>query len=249
MNGIIGTTLIHLHSVDSTNISAAEILNWETLEEGTVITAFEQYAGRGQKNTRWESNPGENITMSTVIYPAFVNAAEMFCISEFVSLAIHEFLTEEVGECVHIKWPNDILVDSRKICGILIENALRGNSLSHSIIGIGLNLNQNDFNQYKPEAVSLSALTGKIYDRTNCIEKLSKKLDKYYALLKSGKQDLLHELYLNKLFRYKEKHPYEVRGAIIHACLEDVKKDGRLVLKNGSNTELFFDVKEVKFIY
>src|ERR1700747_2779313 len=138
-----GRNIIELSECASVNTHATELLKAVKLPEGTVIYTKKQTAGRGQRGNTWVSEDGKNLTMCFVFHPNFLNAANSFLLSMTVSLALHDLLTELLTEKqeVKIKWPNDILIDGKKVAGILIENVLREEQLSSSVIGIGLNLN------------------------------------------------------------------------------------------------------------
>lgn len=133
---------------------------------GLVVAAREQTAGRGQRGNTWESGPGLNLSFSIVLRPGDLHAARQFCISEAVALAVAETVEEElrrngVGDPVYVKWPNDIYVGDRKICGILIENTVTGTHIDKSIVGIGLNVNQREFLSDAPNPVSIIQLTAR----------------------------------------------------------------------------------------
>ncbi|MDE5927427.1 MAG: biotin--[acetyl-CoA-carboxylase] ligase, partial [Duncaniella sp.] len=129
---------------------------------GTVVMAREQTAGRGQRGNSWEAEPGCNITLSLLLRPEGLHPARQFVISQAVSLAIADLVSHFVAAPVSIKWPNDIYVDDRKICGILIENTITGTSIDRTIVGIGLNVNQTEFRSDAPNPVSMRQLMPKI---------------------------------------------------------------------------------------
>ena len=156
--------IIWLQSVDSTNEEAKRHIS--DIDNLSVLSALEQTAGRGQRGNSWTSAPGENLMFSIVlkyscdpIAPGHgllkpLHARDQFVLNEIASLSVVDFLSRH-GISAMIKWPNDIYVDEKKICGILIENSFRGKSISSSIIGIGLNINQRNFNVNLPNPTSL----------------------------------------------------------------------------------------------
>ena len=155
----IPVKVVHLNTVDSTNNYIAKLVQMNNVDSGTVVLADFQTAGRGQRGTNWQSVSGENMIASLYVEWTTLDLAHQFRISMYVALGICKFLRAHNVEAM-IKWPNDILVHSKKICGVLIENQSRGNLISSSVIGIGLNVNQLDF----PDGIngiSLSNLTGK----------------------------------------------------------------------------------------
>lgn len=151
--------IIWLESVDSTNNEAKRRI--ARLADMSVIAAYEQTAGRGQRENIWLSEPGKNLTASIVLKHdgtilSRVSADNQFIISEMISKAVVGLLAD-YGVVARIKWPNDIYVGDKKICGILIEHTLRGSSIINSIIGVGLNVNQTEFDESLPNPTSLAA--------------------------------------------------------------------------------------------
>jgi BirA family biotin operon repressor/biotin-[acetyl-CoA-carboxylase] ligase len=170
-----------------------------------------QSAGRGQPGNAWESEEDKNLLLSIIVYPGTVAPPDQFIISMSVSLAISDFLTLH-GIKSTIKWPNDIYVDDRKIAGILIENSVRGSSIENSIIGIGLNVNQQRFRGNAPNPVSMSMLTGTTFDTGTCLMELLTFLDLRYKNLIRGDSGAIREEYLRSLYRTGEWHDYITEG-------------------------------------
>lgn len=165
--------VIWLDTVDSTNSEALRRL--PELPSGTVIAAREQTAGRGQRGNSWFSEPGKNLTFSIVLKygPSGLEplpAADAIWLNYLISVAVVDFLQSHAIWC-KVKWPNDVYVGRNKICGILIENVLSGDSLAASVIGVGININQREFPQLA-NATSLWSLTGKVSSLEGCLEKL-----------------------------------------------------------------------------
>ena len=148
-------------TIDSTNNRIA--LDKEDLADKTVYMTDFQTAGKGQRGNGWESAKAENLLFSILFKPSDILAENQFIISQAVTLGIVEYVRSK-GITAKIKWPNDIYVNDRKICGILIENSVNGNNLVSSIVGIGFNLNQLTFSPDIPNPVSLSTLTDVRYD-------------------------------------------------------------------------------------
>ena len=149
------------------------------------MAAREQTAGRGQGTHTWYSTKGKNLTFSILYNPEMLLAQDMILITCATTLGIRDYLREK-GVTARIKWPNDIWVGDRKICGILIENILDGKRIRHSIIGIGLNLNEKDWPSDLPNPVSLGNITGKTYDTDTELELLTKKIRRRFALIDSS---------------------------------------------------------------
>lgn len=197
---IIGSELIFVKNLPSTNTYAASLLRDNELTEGTVIHTNHQSSGRGQGGNKWESEDGKNLLISIVLFPSMIIPAEQFFLSMAISLGICDFL-DKYTSSVSIKWPNDIYVNNDKIAGILIENSIMGNIIEHTIAGIGINLNQTKFLSDAPNPVSLSNLTGKEYDVSECLWQLVTDLDKRYKSLLSGETARIKAEYFSKLYR------------------------------------------------
>ena len=182
---IMGSKIIFLPTLTSTNAYASRLLKNGTLPEGTVIYTNYQSAGKGYFGNKWESEDGKNLLVSIILYPSFIKPEDQFCISMAISLAICDFLEGYINGCA-IKWPNDIYVNNDKIAGILIDSALSGESIEYTVVGIGLNINQEKFSKSVPNPTSLNIISGKTYNITDCLNKLLTALDKRYKQLISG---------------------------------------------------------------
>ena len=144
--------IIWLASIDSTNEEAKRRIS--DIDNLSVVSALEQTSGRGQRGNAWDSTPSENLLFSIVLKSPSIKAEEHFALNEITALSVIDFLST-YGVKAKIKWPNDIYVGEKKICGILIENSFRGKSISSSIVGIGLNINQRNFNVNIPNPTSM----------------------------------------------------------------------------------------------
>lgn len=221
---------------------------------GTVVTAYAQTAGRGQRGNSWESAPGENITMSILLRPEGVQPAAQFIISEAVSVGIVRVLRRYLPAVpeVAVKWPNDIYVGDGKICGILIEHAIVGRRIDYSVAGIGINVNQSRFLSDAPNPVSMTQFTGCRYEvgmlvREFAAEILSE-IDK--ATLSQGGAEVLHASYLSMLWRRDGFHPYHdaLTGRDIMARIADVALTGHLTLVTPGGESATYAFKEVSAI-
>ena len=184
--------IIWLQQAESTNRSIREASSG--LDNLSVIAAVEQTAGRGQGTHTWYSTPGKNLTFSLLVRPVQLKAADMILLTCATTLGIRDYLHGH-GVEARIKWHNDIWVGDRKICGILIENILDGELIAESIIGIGLNLNEEGWPTDLPNPVSLKELTGKEYDLRRELPSLHSKICRRFALLDSvaGRKELQEE--------------------------------------------------------
>ncbi len=156
----------------STNTQVTE---YPLSEEGVIVAVRCQTGGRGQKGNSWEAQPGKNLTFSAMWKPRGIAAREQFSISEAVALAVVDFL-EDAGINAKVKWPNDIYVDDRKICGILIEHSVMGTEISRTIAGVGINVNQREFLSGAPNPVSMASIAGTEFPTERLLEDFEMKL-------------------------------------------------------------------------
>ncbi|MBS7564405.1 biotin--[acetyl-CoA-carboxylase] ligase [Mucilaginibacter sp. Bleaf8] len=245
----VAQKLVTLKEVDSTNTYLKNILaNSTPVPEGTVIMAESQYAGRGQQQNRWYSSTGESLAFSILLNPAFLKPDQQFDLTRAISLGIHEALVPLLGEAVKIKWPNDVYVDKRKMGGILIENTIRGNAIKHSIIGIGLNINQDNFPEWVPNAVSLKQILHKDYDLKALLFELCAGIESWYIKLRAGETSLIRERYLQALYRYNEPALYTAAGEVFEGTITTVTDNGLLKVVHEQKPHLY-NLKEIEFLH
>jgi BirA family biotin operon repressor/biotin-[acetyl-CoA-carboxylase] ligase len=186
-----------------------------------------------------------NLTFSVLLRPSFLSIKNQFALTTIASLAVHDYLKSKQVEDVKIKWPNDILVDNKKICGMLIENSIHGESINQSIVGIGLNINQTEFPVVT--ATSLAKTSGKSFDLNEEWNLLLEKLEGRYLQLRSGKQNELKKEYLDQLLGMNRKQKFSLNGAEIIGMIKNVSESGELlVLLDG--IERSFSLKEISFV-
>ncbi len=238
----------NFHSIPSTNQYCIELLSKSNPKPFTVISADFQTAGVGQIGSKWVSDSGQNALMSIIIYPTFINVLESFKLQFLASLACVEVLTPFIeGNKVSVKWPNDILVDQKKIAGVLIRNIFMGSSIRSSVIGFGLNVNQMDFAGVEQPVASMKSTTGADYDVPEIRNLLCEKFKTLYGLLENGKS--LKELYLMMLYGYEEPFSfYDMKEqSYKQGEITDVLGSGHLMVRVGTVVEKY-DFKEIKFI-
>ena len=240
-----GKNLVYVPQCHSTNVLAAELgQKIETLD-GTLVITDHQTSGRGQRGNKWESQPGKNLTFSLIFKPFFLAVKDQFKLNEAVSNGIADYVTKKVAEKVHIKWPNDILVQDKKICGMLIENHLSGEEIIYSVVGIGLNVNQLFFPHL--QAGSLKACTGMEYELAHELTELLGEVEARYLQLRRGSLSGLEESYLQRLYRKDEIHSFSAEGKVFDGMITGVSDAGQLQMNIGAETRLF-GVKEVTFL-
>lgn len=241
----IGKNIISLPKCHSTNDIAADISQSNRLFEGTVIITQEQTIGKGQRGNIWKSQPNLNLTFSVALEPKFLQIKDQFFLNIITSLAIADALSDLVKIELKIKWPNDIYSDEKKLGGILIENSVKGNVLNTAVIGIGLNINQKEFDGL-PNATSVFNITDEVFDLEKVLNVVLRNIEKRYLQLKSGDFEQLRQAYLEKLYWYQEEHTFlsdsEFTGVII-----GIDEYGKLLVERDNETKAF-DLKEIKFV-
>lgn len=240
----------HLERVDSTNKHALDLINNLKAEEGLVIWADEQTHGKGHGGNYWESEAGKNLTFSLVLKPETIDPGEQFILTQMVSVAIRNMVARFVAdEAVKIKWPNDIYIAHDKVAGILIQNTLSGNKIDFSLVGIGLNVNQEIFSSDAPNPVSLIHYSGITFTVENILSLLLIEINTCYSKLGSrGQIEKLNEDYLKNLYRYRQLGRYHDGKTEFTAWLEGIGEYGRLKLKKEDGKICLFDFKEVEFV-
>ena len=257
-----------LEEVGSTNSYAA--LHAAQLDDMTMILANSQSAGRGQRGNSWESEPGKNLTFTLIHRPQDFPARRQFLLSEATALAVVDFLRSEGVEAM-VKWPNDIYVDNRKICGILIEHSLIGARIEHSRLGVGININQERFLSDAPNPVSLVQLTGRPLDLSSATARIGNALavrlaqaakeiqaeaaeseKAQTATPDASSHQSLHEEFLSRLWRHDSlPHPFRIRetGREFQGTIQTVRPDGFIEIQDpASPSPLSFAFKEVEFL-
>ena len=241
--------VVEFEEVGSTNDIAEKLLSEGRLVEGSVIIAQFQRQGKGLGPNVWESLPGKNLLMSMVFYPSFIEPARQFLLHKISSLAVMEtvrFFTQ--SENIFIKWPNDIYSGNRKIAGILTKNIISGSSIVSSVIGIGLNVNQDSFSKNLPNPVSIKMITGRELEIRQVLNQLCTKFGYYYDLLHNKEIPLIDNLYLKSLLNLKVEAKYRAGGNIFTGEIQDVTDFGRLQVKHGNRIREF-DIKEIEYLF
>ena len=240
---------IKYDTVHSTNTSVSELIKQGKMEEGTVVIADYQEAGRGQGEHSWLSRRGENLLMSLLLFPAFLSASQQFHLSRVASLGLCDAL-EEVGVDPVIKWPNDILTKRGKIAGILIEHGIISGHIAHTIIGIGLNLNQTQFPPFPMPATSLQLETGKFIRVAEMGKIVESCLLGRYRELKDGLQNTLEKEYLRKLFMAGIPSQFKAGDELFEGIIRGVTDSGELMVEIRGDLRTFgYDAISMEMIH
>lgn len=241
----IGKNLVFVPECHSTNDLAIQLSQKPSTPEGTVVITDSQTAGRGQRGSTWKASPGMNLTFSVILKPKALDLKDQFYLNIFTSLAIHDYLKTKTNAPVSIKWPNDLLADGKKISGILIENQLKGNQFSNTVVGIGLNINQQDFELLT--ATSLATVTEKKFDLPEELEALLSILEARYLELIRGHYKKLMEMYLSVLHWHHAIHTFSSNGEAFDGTIIGVDDIGRLKIETNHGVRIFA-VKEIVYV-
>ena len=246
----IGQKVIHLNEVGSTNTYAIDLLKDVKVPEGTVIITDKQSNGRGQRGNVWLAEPSMNLTFSCILSPSFLNASNHFYLSKIIALAIYDALTEITKGSQHdikIKWPNDILVNNKKIAGVLIENNFRSDQVQHSVIGIGINVNQENFGEFQNKATSLKLIHASVSVK-EVLAIVCKYIEIWYLKLRSREAyQAINEKYMERLFLLNQWENYSSGGSNFMGRICAVEDDGKLLMELENKSFKKFDVKQIVF--
>ena len=226
--------VIKLDAIDSTNEFLKQLDAAENLENFTIVTAENQTKGKGQMGSVWDSDAGKNLIMSILLKNTIIDVNAIFTLNIAVALAIYKGLETVNIPALSIKWPNDILVEGKKLAGILIENQITKGHLDSSIVGFGLNVNQPEFSTYPWEATSMINLLGVETDLDQVLETYRRELEIAYELT-FRPFDELYTRYSSSLYGLSSELTFFQGNKKVQGRLSNVDASGRLVLNiNGS---------------
>lgn len=238
--------IIKLQEIDSTN---AYLRNYTPAEgeEMTVVTAEYQSAGKGQGKNTWESNHGENLLFSILCHPKDVPAKRQFILSQAIALAIRDALRMYIGD-IKIKWPNDIYWHDHKLGGVLIQCTLTGVNVKDCILGVGIDVNQKEFENLTKNPISLYQITGRDIDRNDLLNSIIEEFQHYLMMIDEGDYDHIVADYKESLYRANGYHQYRDEKGEFLARFVTIEPSGRIVLKDEDGMLRTYAFKEVKFM-
>lgn len=234
-------------TLESTNLYAQERIKSKKITTNCVIVAKHQTVGKGQRGSRWSSNYGENMLISFVLFPEFLMVEDAFYLSKITSLALFDFVCSMTEGQVKIKWPNDLYVQNKKIAGILIENNIIGSKISSSVLGIGLNVNQMEFDQ-NLNATSLSLENKKKYQLTELPFGLLKHFESRWKELQNSERQKIDSDYLSRLYAFGENKLFEDENGDFKGRIVGLAQNGLLKVHKDNGTTQLYDIKELKFL-
>jgi len=224
----------------STNTHAIRLARQNADKNGTVIHAFWQTAGRGQRESVWLTDPYQNLTFSLIYHPKDLLITDQNILAKVVALSVFDFLKDYNCSNIEIKWPNDLLVNRKKIAGILIENVIEGKLILKSVIGIGVNLNQNAFPDDISHATSVYLETSKSLSVQNSRDFLLEKIAFWINKFENDAIEEINDAYFKRLYGTKKWIQVEVEGVNLKAVLKSINQHGLVNLMFENGTEKLF---------
>ncbi|MEO6681273.1 MAG: biotin--[acetyl-CoA-carboxylase] ligase [Ginsengibacter sp.] len=237
--------MIILQNVDSTNNYAMELIQKNSITSGTGVFALHQTDGKGRRGKGWKAMPGQNILLSTVTEMTWQPVSEQFQLSVAVALACRNFISTYVNERVCVKWPNDIFIDDSKAAGVLIENVIKGTLWQWAVIGTGININQDEFEEVDANVTSLKKQTGKEYDVLKLAEDLKTAILQQIKNLKEGKFDQMLLEYNQHLYAKDQLVKLKKGNVVFETTIHSVSASGQLITSDVMERQFSFD--EVTF--
>ncbi|MFL2643596.1 MAG: biotin--[acetyl-CoA-carboxylase] ligase [Flavobacteriales bacterium] len=240
--------IIKLDAIDSTNSYLKKIILNKDVSDSTIVTAKFQTKGKGQLGANWESEDSKNLIFSIYKKDLGIKVKDQFIISIIVSLALIKTLKKNNLPSLCIKWPNDIMSDNKKICGILIENILKQNYIKHSVIGIGLNVNQTIFDNL-PNASSIKNLTGTTHKKDEILKELASNINRGFEEIEKFKSEMIFKKYEELLYRINKPSTFKnSKGENFTGFIKGVTTLGRLNVMLEDNKLESYDLKEISIL-
>ncbi|ESU25251.1 biotin--acetyl-CoA-carboxylase ligase [Flavobacterium enshiense DK69] len=241
--------IIKLDATPSTNDYLKALLTKQFVENFTVVTTENQTLGRGQMGAVWEVETGKNLTFSVLVKDVLPDINTIFHLNVLVAVCLTEVLEELKIPNIAIKWPNDILADNKKIAGILIENSLKSGGEIVSVVGIGLNVNQKNFDGL-PKAGSLFGIVNREFDKDAILISIVETLKRSVALLQNKDYGLFWEKYNQRLFKKGLPMPFEDKdGLRFMGIIQGVTANGKLEVLLEDDSIKTFEIKEIQMLY
>ena len=239
-------------SIGSTNTYLRELNGGDPAYDYEVAVADFQTAGRGQKGNTWESEQGKNLLFSILAHPKGIKVQEQFYISQAIALAVSDAVIAAAGPeyaaDFSVKWSNDIYYKDFKMAGILIENTLQGSSILNTVVGVGLDVNQEVFVSDAPNPISLKNITGRDYDRDALLDDIIARFIGYMELDTPSQRAGVDELYRSRLYRRQGYYKFRDENGVFEACIEGIRPDGCLMLQTRSGEHRTYEFKQVQFV-
>lgn len=240
--------IIKLSAINSTNDFLKDLLATSHVENFTVVVAEHQTAGRGQMGAQWSVEAGKNLTFSLLIRDLLTTINGVFDLNVAIAVSIAQALTDFNIPGLSVKWPNDILAGNKKLGGVLIENSIKSSGEIYSVIGIGININQDDFRGL-PKATSISVMSGRLMDKEKVMDAILDKILKNVAVLQNGDVSILWSAYHEMLFKKGVPMPFQKEDRQFMGMIQGVSKNGNLQVLLEDESVVEYGLKEVQLLY
>lgn len=242
-------SIIKLNAIDSTNDFLKDLSRNQLLDNFTTVVAQKQTKGKGQMGANWDSEEGKNLIMSILVKDILQNVDEIFHLNVAIALSVLQVLQNCKVPNLSVKWPNDIMSDHKKICGILIENSFKSDTKIESIVGIGLNVNQQQFENL-PKASSIAVITNAEFDLDIILIKIIFQIKKNCSWILSNQSDKLWQEYHKQLFKINVPMAFEDANQIkFMGIIKGVSPEGRLEVAVEDDSVKSFGIKEVQILF
>lgn len=224
------------------------MLRQNDVENFTSVWALHQTAGRGQRGNSWVTESGKNLTFSILIRLNSFNIFQQFELNQLISLSILDVLKRYLP-FVQLKWPNDILADQKKIAGILIENTIQGNLIKHSIVGIGLNVNQTEFDSSLSHATSLKKILEIDFNLNYLLLEIQNSIHFRIEQFENNNYNIIDKEYTQNLFGWQEWKTFKTLDkSTFEGKIIGISQEGKLMLENKDASIKVFEMKEISFV-
>lgn len=249
----LDTSIQVFDTLSSTNDIMKELVSKESVKEGQIILTEFQTKGKGQIKNSWFSSPRENLLFSIYLKPSTIPIESIFLLNKWVSISIIQSLNQVIEKAgfnmkCAIKWPNDILLNNKKIGGILIENSLRGHHIEYSIVGIGLNINETSFPYELIHASSFRSIFNQEWNRQAILKSILETLETQYLKLISQPFSFSDEAYESHLYRIHEPHSFKIHENIVQGTIRGITSQGKLKVEIEGEIKTFY-FKEIELVY
>ncbi|TRW23991.1 biotin--[acetyl-CoA-carboxylase] ligase [Flavobacterium zepuense] len=240
--------IIKLNAINSTNDYLKQLTATRHVEHFTIVVAENQTQGRGQMGSAWNAEPGKNLTFSILVKDLLLQISEIFTLNVAVAISIAQALETFNIPLLSIKWPNDILAGNKKVGGILIENSIKNNGEIFSIIGIGLNVNQQNFDGL-PKASSIAVAARRNFDKEAVMLAIAEQLNRNLMVLLHKDAKTLWDNYHQKLYKKGLPMPFEQNGKTFMGIIQGVNYNGSLQVLLADDSIAEYNIKEVQLLY
>jgi len=239
----------NLEETISTNVYLNTLYTNNKAEEGHVVTAAFQTAGKGQDQNSWYSEKDKNLLMSILLKPIFLHATSQFLLNQVIAISVRSTVSHFIRhKKVMIKWPNDIYIENSKVAGILIRHFISGSVIDASIVGIGLNIQQQHFPAHIPNPCSLFSVTGECIPVDSVLSVLLDQISFQLENLKRNKIRDIENEYAAALYRKGERSLFRIHNELRTAAITGTDQYGRLLLIGEAGEPICCDLKEIEYI-